>query len=84
MKLPEGLQVVGEGWFADSNVERVAIPTSVTEIQKGTFACCKRLREVEFARGSALERIGELCFYNSGLENIIVPNLVREIQQGAF
>ena len=55
MKLPEGLQVVGEGWFADSNVEKVRIPTSVTEIQKGAFACCKRLREVDFEEGSVLE-----------------------------
>ena len=79
MKLPEGLQVVGEGWFADSNVERVTIPTSVREIQKGAFACCKRLREVEFAEGSTLELMGELCFYNTGLESITIPNRVREI-----
>ena len=58
MELPEGLEIVGEGWFADSNVERVAVPATVTEVQKGAFACCKRLKVVEFAKGSTLERIG--------------------------
>ena len=80
VELPEGLEAVGEFWFVDSNVEKAIISASVREIQKGAFACCKRLREVDFAEGSVLERIDELCFYNTGLESITIPSLVREIQ----
>ena len=76
--------MVGEGWFADSNAARVIVPTSVKEIQRSAFACCKRLKEVEFVEGSGLEKIDELCFYNNGLKSIIVPNLVREIPKAAF
>ena len=74
VELPEGLEIIGEGWFADSNVEKAIISASVREIQKGAFACCKKLRQVEFAERSALELIGELCFYNTGLESITIPS----------
>ena len=46
VELPNGLETVGEGWFADSCVERVAIPASIREIQRCAFACCDRLEEV--------------------------------------
>ena len=84
VELPEGLEAVGEFWFVDSNVEKAIISASVREIQKGAFACCKGLREVEFVEGSALERIGEFCFYNSGLLKVAVPSRVRTIRRAAF
>ena len=67
-----------------SEVESVEVPASVAEIGAYAFYACKRLRRVEFARGSRLRRIGRRCFCNTGIERIAIPAGVDEIQEGAF
>ena len=73
VSLPEGLEVVGDSWFVDSGVEEVIVPASVREIQKCAFACCEKLRSVEFVGESQLQSMGEYCFYNCGLTSITIP-----------
>ena len=84
IQLPEGLEVIGEGWFADSASERVLVPASVKKIEKCAFACCERLRHIDFANGNQLEEIGEHCFYDSALESVQIPSRVKVIRENAF
>ena len=46
VEFPDGLEAVGEGWLADSAVERVTIPASVREIRRYAFAFCEKLKSV--------------------------------------
>ena len=32
VKLPEGLEIIGENWFADCGIEKAVVPASVLEI----------------------------------------------------
>ena len=82
--LPEGLEAVGERWFAGSLVERVTIPSSVRALGKGAFYSCGRLRELVFAPDSRLEEVGEFCFHVCGLTRITIPRSVRDIGSHAF
>ena len=82
--IPEGLERVGDGWFAGSEVESVMIPASVRSLGREAFCQCWSLRRVTIAEGSLLERIGERCFCESGIEEIVLPAALREIGQDAF
>ena len=66
--LPTGLQIIGENWFVDSQVEKVVVPVSVREIQQNAFKYCNQLKVIEFDEGSTLEKIGRGVFFSSGLE----------------
>ena len=52
--LPEGVEVIEEGWFQESSITSVAIPQSVREIQCHAFYGCAFLERVEFAEKSRL------------------------------
>ena len=49
--------MIGEGWFADSGVEKVVVPASVRELKKYSFMYCEKLKRIEFAGESRLEKI---------------------------
>ena len=82
--LPDSLEVVENGWFANSGIESAAIPASVRELGDCAFACCKLLKRVDFQPGSVLKRIGARCFFMSGLEGIKTPQGLAEIGERAF
>ena len=82
--LPEGIQVVGQMWFASSWVQSVAIPVSVRVIGTGAFDHCADLESVEFASGSRLEGIEQYGFCQSGLRSIALPPGVRYVGPFAF
>ena len=82
--IPEGLERVGDGWFAGSEVESVVIPASVRSLGREAFCQCRSLRRVTIADESLLERIGERCFYGSGVDDIVLPAALLEIGQDAF
>ena len=84
LRLPDGLEVVGDEWFRDCAVEKVVVPSSVRELGKSAFAGCRRLREVVFERDSLLELVGDFCFSECGLREVVVPRSVRRIGEGAF
>ena len=61
--IPQGVEKIGEKWFANSDIESVTIPTSVHEIQAGAFYCCRHLAKVIFKQsGSQLRVIGREAF----------------------
>ena len=46
IKLPDGLDAIGAGWFRDTVVECVFIPSSVRAIGDNAFSGCKKLQKV--------------------------------------
>lgn len=84
LRLPDGLEAVGAWWFADSDIEKVLIPSTVREIGNRAFFHCKKLREVVFAPDSQLETIGNFCFYDCGPEEVVIPKSVLNIGNHAF
>lgn len=65
-------------------LEEVAIPSSVTVIERLAFQHCKDLRKVSFREGSALRKIGCWCFSATALEEFVAPPGLREIEGAAF
>ena len=84
LEIPDGVETIGERWFAYSWVESVAVPASVKTIDREAFYGCEKLRRVIFAIGGLLEMLGEGCFAESGVEEVAIPASVTTICQGAF
>ena len=84
LHLPQGLEVVGDGWFSGCDIEKVFIPNMVRKLGEDAFNSCEKLREVVFEPGSQLETIGDNCFNDCGLEKVLVPRSVRSIGDDAF
>ena len=84
LRLPAGLEEVGDWWFEDSAVERVFVPRSVRRLGRHAFAGCERLCEVVLEQGSRLERIGDLCFSGCGLTEMPIPKSLRSVGEEAF
>ena len=55
--LPEGLEVVGDRWFAESNIETLVLSRSVQTLGVAAFQNCNRLLRVSFPEDSALKTI---------------------------
>ena len=81
VEIPEGVEAVGDRWFAGTTVERVLIPTSVVSLGTDAFCQCRCLREVVFAEDSRLEVIWAGCFRESRLERIEIPASVISIEK---
>ena len=84
VEIPDGVETIGERWFAHSWVESVTVPTSVKTIDCEAFYGCKKLKRVTFASGGLLEMLGEGCFAESGVEEVAIPASVTIICQGVF
>lgn len=59
--LPVGLQYIYDSVFANSGLESIVIPSTVTHLGKNAFKNCSKLTNVEFAKGSQLQ-----YFYYNG------------------
>ena len=70
--------------FAESDIEEVEIPASVTEIQHDAFWSCRNLKQVRFQEGSCLRLIGDRAFGMTGISEFICPKFVARIGQQAF
>ena len=84
LRLPNGLETVGDSWFVNTNIERLIVSSSVKTLGKFAFYNCKQLREVVFEPGSCLERIEEDCFRECGLTRIVIPGSVQHIGEFSF
>ena len=83
--LPEGLDEVGDNWFADcKTLKRVTVPASVRRLGRQAFYLCSMLIYVTFAEGSLLETIEERCFQSSRLKGLALPDGLRWIRAKAF
>lgn len=84
VRIPDGLEVVDDGSFGESDIEKLIIPNTVRELGREAFVECKKLREVVFEPGSQLETIGYCCFSHCMFEKITIPKSVRRIEECAF
>ena len=84
LRLPDGLEAVGDGWFRGAGIEQLAIPNCVRKLGNFAFSGCEGLRELVFEPGSRLKSIGEHCFSHCALERVELPRSVRTIGDSAF
>ena len=57
LRLPDGLETVGDGWFTGCIIEKLIVPSSVKMFRQRAFSYCVKLREIVFEPGSQLEVI---------------------------
>jgi len=84
VKLNEGLQVIGDAAFAECIVlQRVAIPSTITEWGHCAFSSCRSLTNVQLCEG--LKVIGKHAFeYCASLRSVTLPSTVIKLSYGAF
>ena len=58
LRLPDGLEQMGDGCFAGSGLRSIRVPAGVTAIPTSAFCDCESLETVTFGRNSRLETIG--------------------------
>ncbi len=83
IRLPEGLKTIGYSAFANSELERISLPGTVSSIGTGIFSGCVSLSDVTL--GKYIERIPSYTFYNcSALKDIVLPSYCDGIGSYAF
>lgn len=70
--------------FANSKIQEIIIPSSVTTIEANCFNCCYNLEKVEFAENSQLNLIEKQAFSYSVIKSIIIPPHVTRIKSETF
>ena len=80
--LPDSLEVIERGAFAQCGLERVEISRGVTEIGARAFEGCAGLAEVRFAGGSALRRLGKDAFAGAPCGEVPLPAGVEAFGDG--
>lgn len=81
--IPEDITKIGWLAFFGSNVARVIIPDSVTEIGESAFEDCKFLAAVQIP--DSVTRIGKDAFSNcTRLDSIDIPESVTKIEDRTF
>ena len=80
----EGLPIVeiGEDAFEASDVETVAIPSTVKKIDRDGFYNCKKLEKIYLSEG--LEEIGQDAFNSTALTEIDLPDSLIKLGSGCF
>ena len=82
--IPEGTLIVGASSLVDcTELTKVTIPNSVTEIERYAFQYCSKLEEVEI--GTGVTSIGFSAFENlKSITSITVPGNVKYVSDCAF
>lgn len=81
--IPEDVTCIGEYAFSGAQVEEIAIPPSVVEIEKAAFFKCKSLRKITLPE--AITKISDETFAScSNLVEINIPQNVTTIGNSCF
>lgn len=78
----EGIATFGTNVFANSGIEEIALPNSLTVIPSSTFTGCKSLTKVTL--GNAVTSIQDMAFYNAPVQQINIPQTIKNIGTMAF
>lgn len=82
-EIPQGILTIGSNAFADSNLESIIIPDSVTVIGDDAFTSCCSL--INIIIPDSVLCIGYNAFsYCSSLESVSIPSSVTYIGEGIF
>ena len=82
-KVTYNVTLIAEEAFSGSDVTKVTIPNTITDIADGAFEYCKRLEHIDIP--NSVIRIGEEAFHGcEGLTSITIPNSVTSIEKRAF
>lgn len=84
--IPDGVKVIGEHWFENTDIESVEIPASVREIGSEVFQGCTRLRRVEFKRDAVPSAVAASMseIVSGGSESQPGESRLRTIESYAF
>jgi len=81
--IPEGIQDIGNGAFADcSSITSIQLPASVNTIEDYAFSGCSNLTSINIPDG--VPAINAHTFQNSGLTSIDLPASVISLNDAAF
>lgn len=78
------LSLINANAFRESLIERITIPSHVTEIGSLAFSNCNKLKIIEFQKNSELKTIGRCAFRNSLISSFVIPASVSRIGDEAF
>lgn len=78
------VQIIGKLSFAESSIENILIPSSVTKICQKAFYKCKKLKIVDFESNSKITTIGKDAFRESSIDELRIPSSVRKLKSGCF
>ena len=91
MTIPEGVKKLGAKIIADTCIEKIKVPSTVTQCSStysnsldwGSLAGDEVLTEVEFAEG--MTKIpANICENASSMEKVVIPSTVTDIGWSAF
>lgn len=83
ISFPEGLEYIGVSAFAQSGLESIEIPNTVTTIMQGAFMQCRSLESVQLP--NQLEILAPMIFAQcERLESIEIPNSVKYFDDGTM
>ncbi len=81
--IPNGVEIIGEGAFANSLLTSVSVPESVVEIRSEAFCRCSWLTSVNIP--DAVATVGADAFFGcASLKSVNIPEGVGEIGSWAF
>ena len=81
--VPEGYNSIPKEYFSDTKLEKIVLPSSLSNLEEGVFKNCESLREVVF-QGS-LATIPASTFYMcKSLTEITLPKDLKTIEEYAF
>ena len=83
LKIPEGVEEIGDQAFYRSEIQYVQFPSSIKRIGNLAFFDCRNLEDAAFPEG--LESIGERAFEScSSLTRAVLPSSLRTLGAWAF
>lgn len=77
IELKEGLSLIPNGTFADTNIQEVVIPSSVQRIGQSAFSDCKKLEKITLNEG--LVSIEPNVIKNTKITELFIPATVEKI-----
>lgn len=80
--IPNGVEVIAEGVFQNSDIRSVFMPDSVRVVESSAFAGCQKLKNVHFSQ--SLRRIGNFSFSRTDIRSAELPDSLIDIGDGAF
>lgn len=84
VNLPEGIKSIPVSFFASSGIQKITLPSTVTEIGQTAFMGTRSLQNIDLTNCGNLAIIGNNAFAASGINQIQLPNSLRMIKSNAF